>query len=134
MSRTRLTGTVVAGLTLLCACGGGGGGQDATGDLDRLATASAEEFTSRGEGTFFDAGFASYCRAGTGFDEGPFAAVGFAPIAEGYEFCYNVSSDLKQVALAATSMRDGTVQCLILDASSGQVQRGEITDKSPCTP
>ena len=123
---------VVVGIAFLTACGSGGG--EATNELNRFATLSEEEFQERGEGTFYDTEYAVYCRAGSGFDEGPFAAVGFQPTVEGYEFCYNVSSDRKQVGLRATSMKDGSAQCLVLDASSGEIQRSEITEDASCTP
>ena len=74
------------------------------------------------------------CRMGTGFDEGVFEAIGFAPTGKGYEYCYNVSSDRKKVALAATSAKNGSISCLIIDASSGKPVAGKVTDKSPCVP
>ena len=127
-------GMVALGIIVLSACGSGADTQAATEELNRLATAAEEEFAARGEGTFVKTDYVSYCRAGSGFDEGPFAAIDFASDLAGIEFCYNVSDDLKKVALSATSMRAGTTQCLMLDASSGQVVRGEITDTSPCVP
>ena len=127
-------GTVALGIMVLSACGGGAGTQAATEELNRLATAAEAEFAARGEGTFFQTDYVSYCRGGSGFDEGPFAAINFASDLAGYQFCYNVSDDLKMVALSATSMSDGTTQCLMLDASSGQVVQGQITDTSPCVP
>lgn len=127
-------GTVALGIMVLSACGGGAGTQAATDELNRFATAAENDFTARGEGTFVKTDYMTYCRAGSGFDEGPFAAIDFASDLAGYEFCYNVSDDLKKVALSATYMSDGTTQCLMLDASSGQVQKGQITDTSPCMP
>jgi len=107
---------------------------EAEDELNRLAKKAGEELTKRGEGTFFDTGYASYCRMNTGFDEGVFKEIGFAPSGKGYEFCYNVSDDRKKLALAATSGKDGSVKCLIIDATSGKPEPGKITDKSPCVP
>ncbi len=111
--------------------GTAGAGED---ELTALATKAEKEFTKRGEGTFVDTGYAAYCRMGTGFDEGVFKQIGFAPTGKGYEYCYNVSSDRKKLAVAATSGKDGSVRCLIIDASSGKPERGKVTDKSPCVP
>jgi len=112
-------------------CGATGAGDD---ELAALATKAEEEFTKRGEGTFVDTGSASYCRTNTGFDEGVFKQIGFAPTGKGYQHCYNVSSDRKKLAVAATSTKDGSARCLIIDASSGKPERGKVTDKSPCVP
>jgi len=111
--------------------GTAGAGED---ELTTLATKAEEEFTKRGEGTFVDTGYASYCRMNMGFDEGVFKQIGFAPKEKGYEYCYNVSSDRKMLALAATSGKDGSVRCLVIDASSGKPERGKVSDKSPCVP
>ncbi len=126
--------TVALGIMVLSACGSGAGTQAATEELNRFATAAEDEFGARGEGTFVKTDYRVYCRAGSGFDEGPFAAIDFASDLAGYEFCYNVSDDLKTVALSATNMSAGTTQCLMLDATSGQVEKGQITDTSPCVP
>ena len=83
-------------------CGTAGAGED---ELMTLATKAEEEFTKRGEGTFVDTGYASYCRTNTGFDEGVFKQIGFAPTGKGYQYCYNVSSDRKKLAVGATSNR-----------------------------
>ena len=115
-------------------CGAGAGAGASSDELAELAAKAEAEFSARGEGSFVDTGYASYCRTGTGFDEGVFKQIGFAPSGDGFQYCYNVGSNLKKVALSATAMRDGSVRCLIVDATSGEPSRGDITDQEPCVP
>ena len=93
------------------------------------------EFVERGEGVFFDTGFMSYCRAGSGFD-GILDELGYtddnAP--DGYELCYNVNDDLTVVALGVTSMRTGETTCVRLDTSSGQLIAGQPESVERCLP
>ena len=127
--------TIWAGCLMLAVavagCGSAGAGED---ELMALATKAEAEFTKRGEGTFVDTGYASYCRTNTGFDEGVFKQIGFAPAGKGYQYCYNVSSDQKKLGVSATAMKDGSARCLIIDASSGKPVRGKVTETSSCTP
>ncbi|HKZ51115.1 MAG TPA: hypothetical protein VJ256_05095 [Dehalococcoidia bacterium] len=121
-------------LVLALACSAG---DPAKEQLEALANKAEEEFTKRGEVLFIDTGFAVYCRLNSGFDEGVFKALGFTPSGDAkksFEFCYNVSSDRKKVALAVTPAKGGATACLVLDASRGTVTRGETRRVSQCLP
>lgn len=159
-TRTSHTGQVVrrvvmiGALALIAATGCGGddddaaddataGGDDATAGADdataiaqELSERAQAEFVERGDGLFFDTGFLSYCRAGSGFADGILAELGYtdenAP--DGYELCYNVNADLTVVALGVTSMRSGDTTCVRLDASSGELVAGEPENVDSCGP
>ncbi len=135
MTKMMLTKAVAAMVAVVVpsvvAVGWAGAAED---ELELLASRTEAEFTKRNEGTFYNTEFRVYCRMGTGFDEGVFKKIDFEPVNNDYEYCYNVSDDLKKVALAATSNKDGSVRCVIIDASSGELERGEISDRSPCLP
>ena len=112
------------------------GGDDATAIALELSERAQAEFVERGDGLFFDTGFLSYCRAGSGFADGILAELGYtdenAPA--GYELCYNVNADLTVVALGVTSMRSGDTTCVRLDASSGELVAGEPETVDSCGP
>jgi hypothetical protein len=141
---TRLAAVIGVAVLIPVACGadddGGGdsgtaGGEAAAVTVD-LAERARAEFVERGEGVFFDTGFSSYCRAGSGFADGVLAELGYtdenAP--DGYELCYNVNDDLTAVALGVTSMRTGETTCVRLDASSGVPVAGEPEIVDRCGP
>jgi hypothetical protein len=139
--RTLACCLAVATALAFAACGGddggsssGGGGNDATTVVEDLAVRAEQEFTARGEGTFYDTGVMSYCRQNTGFEEGVFAALGYtdATAPDGYELCYNTSIDRLSVALGATS--GGETTCAVLTASGGTVTASEPQVVDSCLP
>lgn len=134
------------GVVVLTVAGCGGGDDDGgdgsgaeSGGAAAIAVELSEraqtEFVERGEGVFFDTGFMSYCRVGSGFD-GILAELGYtddnAP--DGYELCYNVNDDLTVVALGVTSMRTGETTCVRLDASTGELIAGQPESVERCLP
>ncbi len=127
---------VILGFVLTGCSDGDDGKSPAAGTsvIETFANRAETEFQQRGQGTFFDTGFLSYCRQNTGFDSGVFHALGYADsnAPKNVELCYNVSDDLKKVALGATSSK-GDLQCVVLDASSGSIVRTTKSSGS-CTP
>lgn len=145
--RVQRCAAALGALALIAAAGCGGdddaddadgasaGSDDATAIAQELSERAQAEFTERGDGLFFDTGYLSYCRAGSGFD-GILAELGYtddnAP--DGYELCYNVNSDLTILALGVTSMRSGETTCVRLDASSGELVAGDPELVDRCGP
>jgi hypothetical protein len=136
----RLLAVLALGLLVVGAACGGDDDSDGGGSAEDIAATLAdraeEEFNSRNEGTFFDTGFITYCRLNKGFDGGVFNALGYtdASAPSGYELCYNLSDDLKRVALGVISAKTGDTTCVVLDASSGSAVRGEIREVDRCVP
>lgn len=133
----RSVAAIGAAVLILVGCGdgSGSGGGGAAATAAELSERAQVEFAARGEGVFFDTGYMSYCRAGSGFD-GILAELGYtddnAP--DGYELCYNVNNDLTVVALGVTSMRTGETTCVRLDASSGELIAGQPERVERCLP
>jgi hypothetical protein len=103
--------------------------------LTGFADAATAHFKRNG-GKFIKTSVLVFCRSSNIFHKGKLKVLGYnaRKAEEGLSFCYNVHASLKKVALNIGTEVDETRWCVVLDGTSGTIQRGKMSKRKSCLP